>query len=89
MEYIWCCLVLKWHGVLADGHETVHGLQENDVCNDNCDMLQRHIIEEVQKKQKDPERETDEADDFDSVFEDTGNVCVKCSANFDAKVVWV
>ena len=35
-------------------------------------MLQKFIIEEVRKKQKDPENSSDEADDFDSIFEDTG-----------------
>lgn len=36
-------------------------------------MLQKYIGEEVNKKKKDPENETGDADDFDNVYEDTGN----------------
>ena len=35
-------------------------------------MLQKFIIEEVKRKQKEPENEPDDADDFDNIFEDTG-----------------
>ena len=37
-------------------------------------VLQKLIIEEVKKKQKEPESESDDADDFDNVFEDTGSL---------------
>jgi hypothetical protein len=35
-------------------------------------------VEEVKKKQKEPENETADADDFDNVFEDSGMYNVIC-----------
>ncbi|XP_076443447.1 uncharacterized protein LOC143281972 [Babylonia areolata] len=42
----------------------------NALAGDSDDAEKDYIIEEVRKKQKDPENETGDADDFDNVFED-------------------